>query len=397
MNAPIEKDALLDMPGEREPPPYFAGRSAEIGAYGRKLHRMCAAGHTTSGLQLTVGVPGLGKTQLAREFAERTRKTNEGGRTVDVLVIPPEDLSDPVSLFLTMAAEIGAEQEAAAVAQIDDRISNVTGGALTATAGVARDVGRHTAAFSRLLRTSKQRGMWDGKALVLIIDELQRIDDDGMKPLCVLHDGNHGCPILLMGFGLQHTAMTLANRSTERSISRIAEPTALEPLDNVDTREAFANGLARMGHGEVPSDSLAKLVEASHGFPQHIHGYLEGAHLALRKNGHLTGASLEDALRHGHERRVAYYDDRLSMGRSHRPMLAVAAAMEATGTDTISHHEAEKAVIAAGFESADVERAIARGSLAYDRKGNVSFGIPSFRSHMARLLASEREAERQRS
>ena len=385
-------DEVPDMPGEREPPPYFAGRADEIDAYRRKVRRMCSAGETTSGLQLTVGVPGSGKTQLAREFASRIEGENEQGRSVSVLVAPPEDLDDPVSLFLTMGTEIGAGRDAAEIAQIDDRVANVTGGALGTSVGVARDIGRHTAAFSKLLRTSKREGMWDGRALVLIVDELQRIDDEAMKPLCVLHDGNHGCPILLMGFGLQHTASVLANRSSERSISRVDAPVMLGPLSDADAYDALAKGLAHFGFVDIPADSLNELVKASHGFPQHIHGYLEGARLSLLKSGHLTGPALQSALKHGHGRRLDYYNDRLSMGHSHQPMIAVAAAMEAAKTNALAYHEAEDAVVAAGFRPDDLERAIAHGSLSYGREGNVSFGIPSFHSHMAGLLAKQRAA-----
>ena len=346
-----------------------------------------------NGLQLTVGVPGSGKTQLAREFGQRIKGDTVNERTVSTLLVTPEILDDPLSLFMRMAVETGTGQQATQIAQIDHRISNVTGGALTATFGVARDVGRHTPAFPALLDISKQQGMWDGKALVLMVDELQRVDGEGMKSLCVLHDGNHECPILLLGFGLQHTPMLLANRSDNRTISRIVAPTVLEPLDRDDTLDAFANNLSCLGYDDVPPDSLAALAAASHGFPQHIHGYLEGAHRALTHHGHLTDASLKAALRHGHDRRVAYYEDRLSNGNSYAPMLAVMAAMEHAGATQLDYHHAQHVLSEAGFGVDELDKAIAHGSLAHVRH-DVSFGIPSFHTHMSRLLANKRMAER---
>ena len=134
-------------------------------------------------------------------------------------------------------------------------------------------------------------------------------------------------------------------------------------------------------------------MKASHGFPQHIHGYLEGARLSLLNSGHLTGPALQSALKHGHGRRMDYYNDRLSMGHSRQPMIAVAAAMEAARANALAYHEAEDAVVAAGFQPDDLERAIVHGSLSYGREGNVSFGIPSFHSHMAGLLAKQRAAQ----
>ena len=131
------------------------------------------------------------------------------------------------------------------------------------------------------------------------------------------------------------------------------------------------------------------MAKASHGFPQHINGYLEGAHAALTRHKHLQGQSLDEALRHGHARRVQYYEARLSAGKSHDPMLAVVAAMERAGATALKQREAERIVAQAGYEADAVDKAIAHGSLALVG-GNVSFGIPSFHSYMQNLLERDR-------
>ena len=55
---------------EREPPPYFAGRAKELAALRKRLDDLCETGDPSGGMALIIGVPGVGKTQLGRKFAE---------------------------------------------------------------------------------------------------------------------------------------------------------------------------------------------------------------------------------------------------------------------------------------------------------------------------------------
>ncbi len=370
------------------PPLYFAGRDAELRKCHDDLQVLCATGES-NGLQLTIGVPGSGKTRLADEFAKRVQGQAVEGRTVATLLISPEELADPLSLFKAMGRAIDAEQRAAEIA----RVANVSGGVVGASVAVAKDVGRHTSAFAGLLRESTEKGMWQNKTLVLLIDELQSIGDEAMPTLRVLHQGLTRCPVLLLGFGLQHTAARLAGVADGRGISRIAEPTILHSLRREDAVTAFAETLARLGHHEVPSASLAALADASHGFPQHINGYLAGAHKALTRHRHLQGEALEEALRHGEQRRIAYYNRRLSAAHSRKPMTALVAAMERAQKTLLEYHDAKGVLIEAGFGAPELDAAIAHGALTCDDEDNVSFGIPSFHAHMKQLLDQEPAAE----
>ena len=382
-------DKPLKVPGERQAPLYFAGRRDELADLYEKLRDLCATGDPTNGLQLTVGVPGAGKTQLAGEFAKRIGGDAVHGRTVAVLNLPPEDLNSPADLFVEMASALDDVQRGKRIAGHDDRVSGVTIGALGLRTAWATDVARHTPSLNQMLRRSNADGMWDDKALVLMVDELQGVDDGGMESLRVLHQGLHQCPILLLGFGLRHTAGQLADRPSEKSISRTAPPIILGPLNHDDTRDAFATTLSMLEHDDVPDASIEALAQASFGFPQHINGYLDGAHEALLRHGHLTGPALEEALGHGHRRRRDYYEDRLDSTTDRRAVLAVGAAMEAAGSTAIPTHEAADAVTAAGFSVEDMDSAVAHGALTLYR-GEISFGIPSFHDHVRNLLAKER-------
>ena len=345
-------DAALGVPGEREPPLYFAGRENELDALGSKLRRLCSTGDPSGGLQLTVGVPGVGKTQLAVEFAKRVTGSRVAGREVAVVDASPEELDSPVDLFKTM--------------------------------GCALDIACHTPDLPGLLRESMRARMWDGKALVLMVDEIQGTSQDGMKALRVLHNGKHGCPILLLGFGLQHTESRLANQPGG-GISRLAAQSTLSSLADDDTLDAFERNLSALGHDDVPEASLQALAEASFGFPQYINGYLAGAHEALARHDRLAGAALDEALEHGRRRRVAYYDSRLARGKSRKPMRALASAMTSAGTTELDYDEALAALESAGFDRTSLDRAIEHGALVHDNRDRVSFGIPSFHRYMATM------------
>ena len=136
----------------------------------------------------------------------------------------------------------------------------------------------------------------------------------------------------------------------------------------------------------MPSAGLDALAAASHGFPQHINGYLEGARGALTRHGHLQGEALAEALRHGKRRKIAYYNMRLSAAHSRKPMMALRAAMERAQRTRLEYHHAKNVLLEAGFGAAELDAAIAHGSLTCDDEDNVSFGIPSFHAYMKQLL-----------
>ena len=391
------KDVALDVPGAREPPLYFAGRADELEALRRRLARVCRTSDASNGLQLVTGVPGAGKSQLAREFANRVEGEIIHGRQVCALIVAAEDLDHPVDLFLDMSRALGESEAGADVAGHDDKLSNISVRMGGVGGSVARDVGRYTAGFGGLLRKSHAAGMWRNKALVLMVDELQGVKPSGMGALKTLHTGLGQCPIHLAGFGLQHTRARLAKPATGDGIYRVAQTMSLRPLSEADTADAFRGSFEALGvDAVVPPSARKALAEASHGFPQHINGYLEGAALAISKHGRLNGPALDEALRHGDERRIDYYKACLSNARSHMPMMAVVAEMERTGEKVIKYEDARDALARSGYGESELDAAVQHGSLTLDADNLLSFGIPSFHSYMTLLLANERAPERRR-
>lgn len=375
----------------RDRPPYFAGRVRELALLNERLGDLCETGDPSAGMTVILGVPGVGKTQLAREFAEQAVKCR-GATDVRWLPMHPTTLeSADANVFMALMKAVGGEDEGRKVADLAAERSGVGGGGVGFTASVTIDRPRDTGTLGRLLADSRTEGIWDGKALVLTIDELQSVAPAGMKTLRVLHQGEHGCPILLVGIGLQHTPRVLANPPGAAGISRLAQKIPLTALGDSEAVDAVRRNMWALGH-RIPETCVLALAEASQGFPQHIHGYLAGALAAIAQHGSLAeGAALETALAAGDEARTSYYNDRLGVLRDQDAVLPVVEFMLRHHRRSLRRGDAVDAVDKAGADGDSVvEEAIAHGVLTVDGQGDVSFGIPSFHSHMGQRLERRR-------
>ena len=375
-------DSLMPLPDERQAPLYFAGRKDELDALNVELNALCTTGKAPGGLRLVTGVPGVGKTQLAVKYMDGVAHTKVDGVRVHTLVLEPNGLRDETSLFRSVCEGLGEAAAGDKIAQVGDRLSG--GGAGVGIAGLRgrvsanMDVGRHTGDLGLLLRRSLAAGLWEKKALVIVVDELQRIDADGIDLLSVLHLNVHNCPMQLIGFGLQHTATVLANPPDRRSgISRVRPPLMLGSLSSEDAADAIEGNLKALGHSAIPKESVKALADASFGFPQHIHGYLQGADGALRRFGSLDGEALTAALRGGDESRNRYYEMRLAAVEGADRLLPLVGHMTSSKQDAIGQSEA-RAIVGDDV----VDAAIVHGVLSQSPKGDLSFAIPSFANYM---------------
>ena len=385
------REPLKKLPGPRQPPLYFAGRTAEIDSLREALTTLCSSGDPSNGIELLTGVPGAGKTQLANEYAKRVAGEVHAGRAVHVVDIDTHLLNDEVGVFLMLSKALGSAAIGKAVAGLDTKTTGRTLSVAGFQAGATVSHGRRTGTLPELLSDSLDAGMWRGKALVVVIDELQSVEPAGMAALRVLHRGAHGCPIQLIGFGLQHTPAVLAAPANGvAGISRVARRSTLAPLDAAETYDAVAGNLEALGHDVVPDDSVRQLADASFGFPRHVHGYLEGANASIAAHGNLQGRALAEALSHGDRKRIEHYNERLEAARGHRSMFAVTAAMERLGRCKLERDEALAALANDGREQADLDAAVAHGVLVADEDDYLSFGIPSFHSHMVSRLEKRR-------
>ena len=382
---------------ERDPPPHFAGRKEELGWLQERLDRICRDGAASGGLNLIVGVPGAGKTHLAMEFAKRI----EAARRADGVKVAAKltDTSmlgmDDALLFVEIAKALGEEKGARRIADLDARTTGRQlslqepsagereGAPLACNGlkyGATKDVARSTERLASLLEMSRERGVWKRRALALMFDELQTVTKRQAESLAVLHQGLHGCPIMLLGVGLRHSPAVLA----EFGISRTKRPRHLGCLSREEAIEAIQRGFEK-AVGEMPRTVAERLAAASHGFPQHINGYLQGAQAVYRKHGSLhTEAALAEALAMGDDTRIGYYNARLTASKARDEMIALAGAMASENIADMRRRDAQRTVSTADaeFNGRDaIERAIRHG------------GIPSFHNHM---VEQWRDAVRER-
>lgn len=172
----------------REEPYHFAGRREELALLHDRLDSVIETGESLGGAALVTGVPGVGKTQLGRRFAKEARARTDA--TVRHLAISAGMVSDEWRLFMAIGGALECEDEFRAAAE---------------TAACTSGSGRNGGPFGALLLATNASPAWRDSALIPTVDELQGVRPAGMAVLEELHLGLHGCPILLVGIGLQNT------------------------------------------------------------------------------------------------------------------------------------------------------------------------------------------------
>lgn len=383
-------------PTARQPPLHFAGRKRELAGLSGMFEDVRRLGRPPGGLVLVDGVQGVGKTQLVRHFADMV----DGGAAV--LAMTTNDLdADAEQLLARILGAAGATTaEARGSADLLGRITDAKAGGCS----VKVDRPRMRQPLNAMLDHAKRLGAWDGRALLLVVDEIQVLTASQRFTLHDLHEGAHRCPIMVLCAGLQHSVDVLAGplvdadgRTDERGISRYAGHYTLGPLARGETKEAIVLGAARHGI-EVGDEQAEQLAGCAMDFPQHIHGYLQGVIEAMAgRRGQPSATEIAAAVKHGDFARVDYYEERCR-GMSHPELMpALALAMQTVDAKQLSWRLAAQLLKTNGAQDpqAVLQSAVMRGVLTRSAVHDVSFGIPSFHEYMC-AKAREIEAQRER-
>lgn len=368
-----------ELRGERGPPPHFAGRVSELALLGARLDAVLAdPGAAKDGMLLLTGVPGVGKTHLMEHFARQV----QDDRRVVVLPLSPVDLAAPEGLLLLIGKGLGARDQFARAAGIDDKVSGIRGNvAGVVTAGVTMDAYRPGMTFSHMLRATRNLTAWKRKVLVVTIDEVQDVDSRSADQLQTLHLGLHECPVLAVAAGLQHSKSVLSDMGISRTSHR-----QLTLLTTQETVEAIYHGLRNIGV-DVSEATAGRFAEAAMRFPQHVHGHIEAARDVFRERGEVDSPdAVAKVLERGGKSREDYYVGRMSaMGRANR-LYPLVEHMEGGAAQSVTLEQAE-AVVGADAVAA----AVRHGVMTEGEDGVLSFGIPSFHSYMVRRAAEHRQ------
>ena len=384
---------------ERNRPLHFAGRAHELRVLNDYLAYIRSTNDATGGMILVDGVQGVGKTQLLAEFVRRAKQSDPN---IHHLPLVTADIPEhPRALFTMLTRQL--PRPAARLAAVFDRVREEC-------LGVAKvRISPAPASLGTLLAGSARADRWRNQALIVTVDEIQGIGRRERRMIKVLHEGVHGCPIMVVGAGLQHArealsrTYALANGEVDDStISRCATRLTLSGLSEAEALEAVTKSVAAAKPGELPSGAARTLAAASMGFPHHVHGYVAAALEALRSHGTLeSDSALRQALAIGDANRNQFYESRLTAMALPDAMHHLAAAMDDGGRGGLSRAEATALLRAhlpptadAGDAAAEVLRsAIEKGVLTAAPDGYVTFGIPSFHDYMMeqhrRVLARE--------
>ena len=385
---------------ERNRPLHFAGRVRELQVLNDYLAYVRRSGDPTGGMVLIDGVQGIGKTQLVAEFVRRSK---EADANVHHLPLVTTDIPlDAQALFAALTREL--RSPAARLAEALGRVREV--GLGIAKVSVNAEAPQ---SLGSLLAASARAGRWRNQALLVTVDEIQGIGRRERRMVKVLHEGMHGCPIMLVGAGLQHSREALSRTYAltngeldDSTISRCATRLTLGNLSEDEALEAVAKGVAAAGLGELPIAAARALATASMGFPHHVHGYVAGALDVLRTHGALDAEDvLRQALAIGDANRTQFYESRLTAMATPDAMHRLAAAMDEEPEErSLSRADATAVLKAHLLPEADADEvlrsAIEKGVLTTAPDGYVSFGIPSFHDYMMKQhrRVLEREARR---
>ena len=403
--------------GDRSRSLHFAGRRTELAALHARLEYVVSEQDPEDGLVLIDGIQGIGKTGLLREFA-RQAVSGEGrcGETEVVhlslvaeepsageregeplackeLGAPPSDLAATMlnSIPAAVPKDIqGAKREVnRAFAWIRRTVKRGPGFELRVQADLP---------LNQLLRESKDLGWWEGKALLLTIDEVQNIDGNGRRNLATLHEGKHGCPILVLCAGLQHSRQVLqdplhtTDNQPSPTISRFSTLT-LAMLSHEDAIEALRQSVLKASDHAMPAELAERIANVCMGFPQHLHGYVQAAVRALRTWDTLeTREAQHWVIAQGDDARRAYYEGRLtSFSPDEGIALCQIAAFASKREGRISWRVAAEAADAADTGTTGrqlLTAAIQKGvvSLA-EGSTDLVFPIPSLMNHLASRIS----------
>ncbi len=372
---------------ERNAPPHFAGRTDELNRLAGYAEYVFRNSDPSGGIVLIDGVPGSGKTQLMRRFVERQQA---GGGVLALSVTTADIPEDARSLmFLIASAMPVGRRKALGIVGEERRAKSLS------FAGIGKLDWDNPAApdlpITEMLRLSKDTGWWKDQSMIVGIDEIQTLEPPARKMLRVLHEGLHGCPIMVVCAGLRHSTKVLADpKDDPHTISRCALRLSLGLLNEEEAREAVVQGLANLGV-ECPADVGGKLAAASMGFPQHVHGCIAGAMAARDEIGDPSDRRfLDAALARGAEIRNQYYEARLSAMRAPKGIVYfLAGAMHDAGRGEAMYlHEIVDALerLPAGYNpdrlppTQVIDSGVEAGVLV-EEAGLYSFGIPSFHEH----------------
>ncbi len=368
---------IPDYIADRGKAKYFHGRNHILNNFDRLVKDSMDT--QTGSTFLIQGAPGAGKTALLDVISKRAEE-----KKWKVAKISIENLYTPAAMAQSLGKSYTINHEQAAKA-----------GVKFIEGGYVRSVAGHATPKEILRNLAPKEG------LILVLDEAQYLINLKKTPteqtrardtLDVIHNGDVGRPVILLGAGLGQTEEAFRSLG----ISRFKGGCFVElgALGKEAEGRVLRDWLVKEGRAKGdPAPWIDAIAQKTHGWPQHITAYGDAAAKQIQHDrGEMTSMGLDIVYRVGGARREAYYKQR-AKGISGKERCSLARLIQTVSIDNgldwrdivefLSREYGE-------VEAKDLfQRAVERGVL-HSQDEVYSIPIPSMQTWLISNYAMER-------
>ncbi|MYF02274.1 MAG: ATP-binding protein, partial [Gammaproteobacteria bacterium] len=220
-------DSIPNLRSERESPYVFVGRKTELGVLHTFWDQIVNYQSYQKVLFLIHGIQGIGKTQFMTHFANQLQQIySENKKSVFVHLVLH------ISNLTLQEARVSLEETLMRKRKVLKSIKRFDVRIFGTGAGVEQ-FDQQSLSFNSMLT---KMASWEPKPLILVtIDEVQQLKEEGVAVLELLHHGINGLPMMVLCAGHQHSTSIL-----ERfGLSRLGKVINLSLLEHEDCLNAF--------------------------------------------------------------------------------------------------------------------------------------------------------------
>ncbi|MCY4302958.1 MAG: hypothetical protein OXC68_14650 [Aestuariivita sp.] len=314
---------------ERDEAPFFTGRDAYI----THIQKACANALTkityrqsiTSATRLFYGAPGAGKTSLLNEIAKRSARRDFGDINPLVVRLASEkSLNNEDDIVLQIAETLGKDRVFRTTVHSDTSVNAAIPaiGSGGVTKGHVQDP--PAATFFNLKHIYKD--IVPKCPILLCIDEIQNIGPKASEMMSLLHQGEHGLPIIPIYAGLGNSLNVMMDHGISRPVDGYIH--SVGALAKDEARTAVTEMLTRfeVDQNGAMIDWPDTLAERSDSWPQHLHNAMRALALELIRpevNGNLKQVDTAAVFNQEERMRMRAYRWRVSeMLSDHRELTA---------------------------------------------------------------------------
>ena len=316
-------EAYVDV-SDREVEPVFVGR-ADLFETVASAARACADGHPRGQTVCVSGPPGVGKSAFIAALHARGLDGWEGPPTL-VVEVDPWRLHDArfalERLTLALAERDAARRRAWEKAKAAG--ARVRGFSILGLGG-AIDPKAPKADFLAEGLAKALDGAPEGFVLCLAVDEAHQLRPTpgrgANELLAMIHAGVYAdYPLFVLLAGLSHLPDVI-----QPAISRLADGRAvrMQPLDRVESKAYIHGVLDHLGAKDPNRRLVDWIVRECDGFPHHLRAAMTalGREMLQTSSADMQDLDMRRTAEDIAERRISYYEDRLSGLRPAMPLV----------------------------------------------------------------------------